>query len=90
MCKSCGARVASLYKPSQSSVILTTVNSDRDFTMVTVGFRSRCALRTDVTSSRDIPEPGVLDTSAREKEREGGGDEGRRRKRRRIARWMGG
>lgn len=70
MCKSCGARVASLHNPSQSSVILTTVNSDRDFTMVTVGFRSRCTLKTDVTSSRDIPRTWAPWISRRERKSE--------------------
>lgn len=76
MCKSCGTRAASLHNPSQSSVILTTVNSDRDFAMVRVGFRSRGALRTNVTSSRDIPRTwrlGYPDERERERERGGAG-----------------
>lgn len=84
VCKSCGTRAASLHNPSQSSVILTTVNNDRDFATVTVGFRSRGALRTNVTSSRDIPRTwhlGYPDERERERER-------RRRMPRRRNGWL--
>lgn len=53
--------------------------------MVTVGFRSRCTLRTDVTSSRDIPRTWRLEyPDERRRERGKGG------RRRRMPRWMGG
>jgi len=74
--KPCGVR-ASLHNPNQSSVILTTVNSGRDFAIVTVGFLSRSALRTDVTSSRDIPRTWRLGYPVRERERERERERGR-------------